>query len=164
MTSPYGPYFARVDATADLGPGDRAGRLAALTSALTGAGVALGDFDQDVAAWLAGSDPATIQAVIGWITRADSRPAPVSPAGTWAIYRPTPADREVLEATGIHGTWSGYAEPDTLAGNVLETYADANPDWVVNVYGPDALLVAWAEWDGGKVAVHRAAAKVVQPR
>ena len=51
-----------------MAPGSRLGLL---TDTLRAAGVELGEWDREVARWLAGLDVQTIAPVIGWVSRAD---------------------------------------------------------------------------------------------
>jgi hypothetical protein len=51
-------------------------RLGLLTETLRAAGVELGEWDREVARWLAGLDVQTIAPVIGWVSRAARDPAP----------------------------------------------------------------------------------------
>lgn len=51
-------------------------RLGLLTQTLRAAGVELGEWDRQVARWLAGRDAPTIAPVIGWVSRAGRGPAP----------------------------------------------------------------------------------------
>lgn len=86
MSNPHGPYSTSGQATADIanpaGYADRSWRQHALTRALTNAGVTLGEHDRVIVRWLAGWEPDTVQAVIGWIERAHAtevrRAAPVA--------------------------------------------------------------------------------------
>jgi hypothetical protein len=50
-------------------------RLGLLTETLRAAGVDLGQWDRQVARWLAGLDVQTIAPVIGWVSRAGRGPA-----------------------------------------------------------------------------------------
>jgi hypothetical protein len=51
-------------------------RLGLLTETLRAAGVELGEWDREVARWLAGLDIQAIAPVIGWVSRAGRGPAP----------------------------------------------------------------------------------------
>ena len=51
-------------------------RLGLLTETLRAAGVDLGQWDRQVARWLAGLDVSTIAPVVGWVSRAGREPAP----------------------------------------------------------------------------------------
>jgi hypothetical protein len=51
-------------------------RLGLLTETLRAAGVELGEWDREVARWLADLDAQTIAPVIGWVSRAGREPAP----------------------------------------------------------------------------------------
>jgi hypothetical protein len=51
-------------------------RLGLLTETLRAAGVELGEWDREVARWLADLDVQTIAPVIGWVSRAGREPAP----------------------------------------------------------------------------------------
>lgn len=45
-----------------------------LTAALVEAGVEMGEFDARIVDWLAGWEPATVQVIVGWVTRARASP------------------------------------------------------------------------------------------
>lgn len=79
---PHGPYDTERQALTDAEPVYTAARrdhvrgsmtranAAALRTALADADVELGAFDQTIVMWVAGWEPQTVQAVIGWISRA----------------------------------------------------------------------------------------------
>ena len=75
-----GPFETASEALAALRPADGScvapqSRLSLLTETLRAAGVDLGQWDQQVARWLAGLDVQTIAPVIGWVSRAGRGPA-----------------------------------------------------------------------------------------
>ena len=74
-----GPFQTAAEALAALRPADRScvapqSRLSLLTETLRAAGVDLGQWDQQVARWLAGLDVQTIAPVIGWVSRVGRAP------------------------------------------------------------------------------------------
>ena len=76
-----GPFETASEALAALRPADGScvapqARLGLLTETLRAAGVDLGQWDQQVARWLAGLDVQTIAPVIGWVSRAGRELAP----------------------------------------------------------------------------------------
>ena len=75
-----GPFETASEALAALRPADGScvapqSRLSLLTETLRAAWVDLGQWDQQVARWLAGLDVQTIAPVIGWVSRAGRGPA-----------------------------------------------------------------------------------------
>ena len=75
-----GPFETASEAVLALRPADGSflapkSRLGLLTETLRAAGVDLGQWDQQVARWLAGLDVQTIAPVIGWVSRAGRGPA-----------------------------------------------------------------------------------------
>ena len=76
-----GPFETASEALLALRPADRSflapeSRLGLLTETLRAAGVELGQWDREVARWLADLDVQTIAPVIGWVSRAGREPAP----------------------------------------------------------------------------------------
>ena len=76
-----GPFETVLEALLALRPADGSfvaagSRLGLLTETLRAAGVELGQWDRQVARWLAGLDVQTIAPVIGWVSRASREPAP----------------------------------------------------------------------------------------
>jgi hypothetical protein len=76
-----GPFETASEALFALRPADGSclapeSRLGLLTETLRAAGVELGEWDRQVARWLAGLDVQTIAPVIGWVSRAGREPAP----------------------------------------------------------------------------------------
>jgi hypothetical protein len=76
-----GPFQTAPEALLALRPADGScwaaeSRLGLLTETLRAAGVELGQWDRQVACWLAGLDVQTIAPVIGWVSRAGREPAP----------------------------------------------------------------------------------------
>jgi len=76
-----GPFQTASEALPALRPADRSflapgSRLGLLTETLRAAGVELGQWDREVARWLAGLDVQIIAPVIGWVSRAGREPAP----------------------------------------------------------------------------------------
>jgi hypothetical protein len=75
-----GPFETASEALLALRSADRSfvapeSRLGLLTETLRAAGVELGQWDGEVARWLAGMDVQTIAPVIGWVSRAGREPA-----------------------------------------------------------------------------------------
>jgi hypothetical protein len=76
-----GPFETAPEALFALRPADESfvapeSRLGLLTETLRAAGVELGEWDRQVARWLADLDVQTIAPVIGWVSRAGREPAP----------------------------------------------------------------------------------------
>ena len=76
-----GPFETASEALLALRPADGScwapeSRLGLLTETLRAAGVELGQWDREVARWLADLDVQTIAPVIGWVSRAGRKPAP----------------------------------------------------------------------------------------
>jgi hypothetical protein len=76
-----GPFQTASEALLALRPADGSfpapeSRLGLLTQTLRAAGVELGQWDREVARWLAGLDAQTIAPVIGWVSRAGREPPP----------------------------------------------------------------------------------------
>ena len=76
-----GPFQTAPGALSALRPADGSllapgSRLGLLTDTLRAAGVELGEWDRQVARWLAGLDVSTIAPVVGWVSRAGREPAP----------------------------------------------------------------------------------------
>jgi len=76
-----GPFQTAAETLAALRPADRSvvapqSRLGLLTQTLRAAGAELGEWDRQVARWLAGLDAPTIAPVTGWVSRAGRGPAP----------------------------------------------------------------------------------------
>jgi hypothetical protein len=76
-----GPFETASEALLALRPADGSflapgSRLGLLTETLRAAGVELGQWDREVARWLAELDFQTIAPVIGWVSRAGREPAP----------------------------------------------------------------------------------------
>ena len=78
-------------------------RLSLLTETLRAAWVDLGQWDQQVARWLAGLDVQTIAPVIGWVSRAGRGPA-AGPHRPGARRRDRPPDRADLRLPGLRAS------------------------------------------------------------
>jgi hypothetical protein len=110
VSTVHGPYARRDEAIADCQPLAETSRTRGnaqttaashqrLTNALAKAGVTLGAFDRDIAAWLARWEPDTVQVVIGWVERAHASAKPAAGLAS-AIEVDFDAIREIQNGGG----------------------------------------------------------------
>ena len=102
-----GPFETASEALAALRPADGScvapqARLGLLTETLRAAGVELGQWDREVARWLAGLDVQAIAPVIGWVSRA-GRGRRARPHRPGARRRDRVPDRADLRLPGLRG-------------------------------------------------------------
>ena len=119
-----GPFETASEALSALRPADGSllapgSRLGLLTQTLRAAGVELGQWDREVARWLAGLDVQTIAPVIGWVSRAGRGPA----AGVIARALADAIAYRTAQPSGAASAQSGqvvpFGRPDGVVADPL---------------------------------------------
>ncbi|ROO51432.1 hypothetical protein EDC02_6309 [Micromonospora sp. Llam0] len=118
LAAPLPRQLAELHATGRVRPGDGVAsgtRRAALIAAAVDAGVELGDLDHRVLAWLADWETATVQVVIGLITRAYAAGRAAGPAPLAQDPPPAPATPAPVQPADITAALLGRVSKSVTA-------------------------------------------------